>query len=98
MTATGNIKAHAKGADKNIVGVAEEFADNSGGEAGAITCAVVRNRAFLFAAVSTVTAGKAVYGLDDNTVTDIATAATKIGLCLEKGSDGAWVEVGHNVG
>ena len=98
ITTAGHIQAHGKAADKNIIAVAEVSADNTGGAAGAISCSVVRNRAFLFAAAATVTAGEAVYALDDNTVTDVATKATKIGLCLSKDSRGAWVEVGYHTG
>lgn len=63
-----------------VVGVAEEKADNTGGADGAIDVKVRSDRAFKFTATSITQAmlGDMMYVVDDNTVDDVAGASNAI--------------------
>lgn len=95
--ATGYASAASDTAATRVVGVAKQQVDNSGGAAGDKEVKAAAG-IFKFANSGLVQAdvGKDCYVLDDQTVTNAATAANDIvaGKLMRLDSDGAWVKVG----
>ncbi len=93
VDAAGRVKPATKGADKVYLGVAQHAADNSSGSAGDQKVLVHRGEAFHFAKTGTAVIGKDAYVVDDNTVTDDSTGASKLGRIIDSDDDGVWVLV-----
>lgn len=93
----GNVKPATKAADKVYVGVALEPADNTGGAKGAIKVTVRLRGAFRFTKTGTAAVGKTAYVADDNTVTDVAAGASKVGRIIDSDSGGVWVNLHQGV-
>lgn len=90
---SGRVAPATKAASKTYYGVAESAADNTGGAAGALKVDVRTRGCFHFAKAGTAGRGKDAYALDDNTVTDVSTAATKCGRIIDVDADGVWVDL-----
>ena len=93
IDASGNIKAATKAASKTYFGVAVTGADNTGGPAGAATITVRRKATVHLAKTGTAVRGKAAYVADDQTVTDVATEASKVGRIVDADADGVYVDM-----
>lgn len=93
IDASGDVAAAAKGAGKTYFGIAVTGADNTSGAAGARTVAVRRKATARFAKTGTAVRGKAAYVADDQTVTDVSTAASKVGRIVDIDADGVWVDM-----
>jgi len=93
VDSSGNVGPAKKGSGKTYLGVAQEPADNTGGSAGALVVTIHRGTAFHFAKSGTAVRGKDAYALDDQTVTDVSTGASKVGRILDTDDDGVWVLV-----
>ncbi len=90
---SGNVKAATKAAAKTYYGVAVTGADNSSGSAGDETISVRRNATVHLAKTGTAVRGKTAYLADDQTVTDAAAGASKVGRIVDVDSDGVWVDM-----
>ena len=93
IDATGHVSPATKAADKTYFGIALSPADNTGGAAGAIEVALRRKVTAHFAIDTTAVRGKDAYVVDDQTVTDVATGASKCGVIVDTDDDGAWVDL-----
>ena len=80
---SGDVKPGAKAANKTYFGVAVTGGDNTAGAAGAVTIKVRRKATVLLAKTGTAVRGKAAYLADDQTVTDVATGASKVGRIVD---------------
>ena len=89
----GNVKPASKGASKTYYGVAMTEADNTNGVAAALKVDIQHRYTWLFSITDTAVRGKAAYVIDDNTVTDVATGASKCGIIVDTDSAGVWVEL-----
>ena len=95
----GYAKPGTKAADLIYLGRAEESVDNSSGSDGDKNVMVRRGRAFKWDnstggdKIAQADVGKAAYIVDDQTVTDTSTGASKIepGIILAVDNDGVWV-------
>lgn len=84
----GNVQAATKGNNKTYFGVAQEGADNTGGNAGDVHVTTRLAGMFRFAKTGTAVRGKTAYVADDDTVTDVAAGATACGRIVDvRGSD-----------
>jgi hypothetical protein len=94
IDAAGNVARATKAAAKVYFGVAVTGGDNTGGAAAAVTITVRRGATVLFEKTGTSVRGKAAYVADDQTVTDVATAASKVGQIVapDEPSGGVWVD------
>ncbi len=90
---SGRVKPATKGASKKYFGVAQAAADNSSGAAGAIKVSVLRDAAVLCDKSGTAVRGKDAYVIDDNTVTDVSAAASKLGVIIDTTDEGVWVKI-----
>ena len=93
IDATGHVKPATKAADKTYFGAAMTGADNSRGAAGAATVRVRRRATVLLEKSGTAVRGKAAYVVDDQTVTDVKTGASKVGQIVGDDDDGVWVDM-----
>jgi hypothetical protein len=98
LDANGNAKAATKAEGLTAVGRAEEYADNTGGTAGAITVKVRRG---VFVWDNTTVAANKIkpehvmkdcYIVDDCTVTALATGSSRAGKVIAVTDDGIAVE------
>ena len=95
----GYAKPGVKAENLVYLGRAEEFVDNTNGSDGDVSVLVRRGRAFKWAnagganAAAQADVGKPAYIFDDQTVTDVAAGASKMGnaIILAVDSDGVWV-------
>lgn len=90
---SGNLAPATKAASKTYFGVAITGADNTGGSAGDKTITVRRKATVHLETTGTAVRGKAAYVADDQTITDVATTASKAGLIVDTDADGAWVDM-----
>ena len=87
-----HVRPARKGSDKTYLGIAGHEADNTGGTAGAIKVVVSYQAAFKLAVTGTATLGVSAYVADDQTVTTVSAAATKVGKIIDLDDDGdVWV-------
>ena len=93
IDATGHVAPATKAAAKVYFGIADAAADNTGGVAGAVKVRVRLRVTALFVKDGTAVPGKAAYVVDDQTVTDVATGASKVGQIVAAGDDGIWVDM-----
>lgn len=94
IDADGRVAPASKAANKTYYGVCLRGADNTGGAAGAQTITVRRRGAHRFATTGTAARGKRAFVVDDQTVTDVPTAASSCGVIIDSDSGGAWVDLG----
>jgi hypothetical protein len=102
LNAAGFLVAVTGAAAQNIVGVTDVATpaglDNTGGANGALNAGVRRgiflmNMGTAGDAVTQATIGLPVYALDDNTVTPVATAHTKVGIAMSLEAGQVWVQI-----
>lgn len=89
-----NVRPARKGANKVYLGVALQEADNTNGVAAAIKVSVRRQVAFRLAKTGAATLGATAYVVDDQTVTSVATGASKVGKIIDTQGDDVWVFIG----
>ena len=89
---SGNVAKAAKGADKVYFGVAVTGGKN-GTTAGETKITVRRKATVHLKKTGTAVRGKAAYVADDQTVTDVATGASKVGRIVDTDDDGVWVDM-----
>jgi hypothetical protein len=96
-TGAGNAVPASDAANRVILGVAQARADNSQGADGATRVVVAFNRAFKFnlsGGATSADIGKAVYAVDDNTVSlSPGTNGVKVGKLIAIEPDGVWVYI-----
>ena len=90
---SGDIAKAAKAANKTYYGVAVTGGDNTGGVAGAVKITVRRKGTVHLAKTGTAVRGKAAYVADDQTVTDVAAGASKVGRIVDVDVDGVYVDM-----
>lgn len=100
VNATGNAVPGAATASLTILGVADEYADNTAGADGALSVQVRRGKTWHFAnssadAVTQSLVGKPCYVVDSTTVaaTSDTDARPAAGTVLAVDNDGVWVEI-----
>ena len=91
ISSAGNVKPATKAANKTYFGVSLDEADNSSGKAGDLTVRVRLRGMFRFKKTGTAARGKDAYVADDNTVTDVATGASKCGRIVDVRGDDVMV-------
>ena len=92
IDASGHVAPATKGANKTYFGTAET-AGTGTAVAGATKVRVRRNHTVLLAKTGTAVPGKIAYVADDQTVTDVAAGASKVGRIVTDGDDGVWVDL-----
>ena len=90
---SGDVAKGAKAANKTYFGTAVTGGDNTGGAAGAVEIAVRRKATVHLEKTGTAVRGKAAYLADDQTVTDVAAGASKVGQIVDADDDGVWVDM-----
>ena len=90
---SGHVKPGTKAASKQYFGIALTGADNTSGAAGAKTVSVLRRQTVALKQSGTAAVGKMGYLVDDQTVTDVSTTASKVGRIVAVGTDGVWVDM-----
>ena len=91
---SGDISPAAKAASLKVYyGVAITGADNTTGGDGDETIDVRTDATVHLAITGTAVRGKAAYIADDQTVTDVATGASKVGRIVDVDDDGVWVNM-----
>lgn len=93
IDASGNIAAGAKAVSKSYYGVAVTGGNNSSGSAGDVKITVRRKATVHLAKTGTAVRGKAAYLADDQTVTDVAAGASKVGRIVDADDDGVFVDM-----
>ena len=93
IDAAGDVAPATKAADKVYFGAAMAGGDNTGGVAGAVTIPVRRRATVLLKKTGTAVRGKAAYVADDQTVTDVAAGASKVGQIVDVVDEGVWVDM-----
>ena len=99
INASGQAAPAADAAGVKVVGISDEYVDNSSGAAGDLTVNVRRGRAFKLknSATNAVTVAHLftdVYVEDDETVASAGgTNSIVAGKCIGIDSDGVWVEI-----
>lgn len=93
IDAAGRVAPATKAAAKTYFGIALEGVDNSSGKAGDLSVRVRHRSTVHFAKTGTAVRGKAAYIADDNTVTDVAAGASKVGQIVDTDDDGVWVDM-----
>ena len=89
---SGNVAKATKAASKTYFGVAVTGGKN-GTTAGETKITVRRKATVHLKKTGTAKRGKAAYVADDQTVTDVATAASKVGRIVDTDDDGVWVDM-----
>ena len=92
IDASGNVAKATKAANKAHFGVAVTGGKN-GTTAGETKIAVRRKATVHLAKTGTAVRGKAAYVADDQTVTDVAAGASKLGQIVDTDDDGVWVDM-----
>lgn len=93
IDAAGNLSRAAKAANKTYFGFAVTGGDNTGGSAGDVKITVRRKATVLLAKTGTAVRGQAAYIADDQTVTDVAAGASKVGRIVATDDDGVYVDM-----
>lgn len=88
----GHVAPATKAASKVYFGIADEPAAGTA-TAGETKVRVRRNATVAFVKTGTAVPGKAAYAADDQTVTDVSTAASKVGQIVAADNDGVWVDM-----
>ena len=92
---SGHVAPATRGANKIYIGVAERPATGTS-TAGETRVPYGRGPVYHFDFGGTAdndTVGRTVYVLDDNTVTDVAAGASKLGVIADVDDDGVWVDI-----
>ena len=92
IDAAGNVARATKAAGKTYFGYA--VTGGVGTTTAGETKITVRRKATVhLAKTGTAVRGKVAYVADDQTVTDVATAASKVGRIVDTDDDGVWVDM-----